>query len=180
MYPFEHQGEDGKWYLHFDNWKAFKDNLEKQYPHNWLHRRVQVTLIYPRLQLDDVPAKSHDIRFVEDDWSVIFDVYPAHMHIAEDNNDTGESYILFAEDKHAKPTFGPPITFFSTTSCCLVNNNSLFLHDHEIFAYFNNKYFKVFEIFGGYLGHHPPPKQKIKSKKCWRSIDDDWNNDIMT
>jgi hypothetical protein len=166
-WPHEHW-DNGVCYFHVENWNKFEKELASQYPHNEHHRRIRITLAWPREKLEDVPANTqynilggasggHDILWEDRSFSVIFEPYPRWF----DPYNPQESWRLFAEDGHPEPTLGEKIVLYSTNS----------LRSGNVFAFFRDRYWRVFEVEGGHYGPHPAPKQRSKTRKFW-NIDD--------
>ena len=136
MFPFECIGPDGRTYFHFDNWGRFLAQRQQEYPPTIDHRRYELTLIYPRLRLEEVftpigPVTHHDIHFHSNEWSTIFDVYPAHCFTADGDN----SVKIIVEEGHVNP-WGAPVTIMSDDVAPFDNNN-------RNFVYFQGKYWKI-------------------------------------
>lgn len=185
-WPFEHY-QDGETFLHTTNWLSFKRHKESgtEYPHNWLHRRLFIQLHSPRNWINQIPLpednslslfhptrqlnQPYQINYVSDDWSVIFDPYPAFVRTRDDPHGNQPSFHLWLEDKHQKPTYGEPVTLFST-------GTTLNAGTDYIYACFRDLYWYV-ESFHDYgLGVKQPPIEEIRKvgtkKKLYRSIDD--------
>ena len=137
MWPFECVDNNGKTYFHYDNWGRFLAQKQKGYPPPIDHRRYAITLIYPRLRLEEVfiPTGSlshHDISFHSNNWSTIFDVYPAHCFTADGDN----SIILLIEEGHVNP-WGTPVVVMSD------NPEHGFDNSYRNFVYFRGRYWKI-------------------------------------
>ena len=175
MWPFECIGPDGQIYLHNDNWKTFLKERDSEYPHNWEHRRAILTLCLPRDEFRQIPGVTDNtvLNFKDDELSTIFQPYPAHLRTGS-NPDGKESFNLIVEDGHINP-LGELLVLFST-------GDSFFDFDPfegkpERFAYWRNKYWRVWTATGGGIGVHPPPvKRDLKPKPVpqYRSLDDEW------
>jgi hypothetical protein len=144
VYPFEVYDENTKRVeFYFNLWQEYKDNLFKKYPLT-SNKRVLLDLINPADRFKDV--KTHDWNphanignlylnnkdcfYCNDDWSVLFDVYPAHNY-----DSTGDSLKFFAELTPENPA-GEKVKLLSTSS----NIDS----DSSIrYAYFRNKFWLV-------------------------------------
>lgn len=180
-WPFEHH-QDGQVFLHMNNWADFKRHKDSgaEYPHNWLHRRLFVQIHSPRADLKQVPIpieegslfvrnSSRKINCVSDDWSVIFEPYPAFVRTTSDLNGNQPSWHIWLEDKHQKPTYGEPMTLFSTG----MNLGSG--HDN-LFAFFRDAYWYVEQFHDYGLGTKRPQIEELcrvgTKKRLYRSIDD--------
>lgn len=147
MYPFEvwnHERQEMDFY--WDRWSLFSDDLFRQYPVNH-HQRVELSLIFPADRLEDVWVHDwnphHEIGnyhlsvydcFYDnaDDWSTIFEVYPAHITTGRGRED---SWRFFIEKDHENP-WGEPIRIMSTASD--INDSTA----HR-YAYFRGRYWKI-------------------------------------
>jgi len=175
MWPFEHIGPNGQTYLHNDNWKKFLEEREAEYPHNWNHRRALITLCMPRSRFKDIPGVTDEtaIDHLEGDFSAIFQPFPAHLRTGVDPDAKEPSWNLFIEDGHSKPI--EPIYLFTTGSAFFTLGLYMWGNGKaERFAFFQNKYWRVWQVSGGGIGvAKPPPPPKVK-KPVYRSLDDDW------
>ncbi|RTK95511.1 MAG: hypothetical protein EKK64_06730 [Neisseriaceae bacterium] len=176
MYPFEVYDETTKRVeFYFNLWEDYESNLFKQYPLT-SRKRVLLDLINPADRFKDVKThdwnphanlgncylNNHDCFYCNDDWSVIFDVYPAHNYAS-----TGDSLKFFAELGHENPA-GEKIKLLSTSS----NIDD----DASIrYAYFRNKFWLVshyktyynYEYYEGYI--LPPTMSWTVSNTCYTS-----------
>lgn len=177
MWPFECVGPNGQTYLHNDNWRAFLKEREVEYPHNWEHRRALLTLCMPSGTLDDIPGVTEDtiINQVENDFSTIFQPFPAHLRTGIDPDGRLDSWNIFVEDQHYKP-LGEPIVLFSTSHEFFPSYYTSLIARPERFALFRGKYWRVWSVTGGGLGSAAPPvpPKKVELKPQYRSLDDDW------
>ena len=143
MYPFEVYDETTKRVeFYFNLWNEFKKDLFKQYPSNF-KPRIEIELINPAERLKDVKTQAwnphadigngylnnHDCFYYNENWSVIFDVYPSH------NYSSPESYRILSELGHENP-LGEKLTLLSTSKN-LYDGNSI------RYAYFRGKYWLV-------------------------------------
>ncbi|RTK95517.1 MAG: hypothetical protein EKK64_06760 [Neisseriaceae bacterium] len=143
MYPFEVYDEKTKRVeFSFPIWEDYKIELFKQYPAN-ARRRIEIELVNPEDRLKDVKTRhdwnphaeigklylnNHDCFYYNENWSVIFDVYPSHRHFSE-------SYRFIAERGHINP-LGERLTLLSTSSS-IDNDNAI------RYAYFRDKFWLV-------------------------------------
>lgn len=130
IWPFEHH-DDGEIHLHQENWGRFKLEREREYKHNWLHRRLFMLLHTPKNSIEELPAIckmslfgheyeiSKQINFVSPEWSVVFEPYPAWHRTPWDKKAQNQSYHVWLEDKHPKPTYGDSVVLFSITTLTL-------------------------------------------------------------
>lgn len=137
MWPFECIGLDGRVYFHFDNWARFLAQKQREYPSPIDRHRFELTLIYPRLRLEEVftplgPVSHHDIHFHSNDWSTVFEVYPAHCFSADGDN----SIKIIIEDGHINP-WGQPVTVMSENPLDAFDNN------YNNFVYFQERHWKI-------------------------------------
>ena len=84
----------------------------------------------PHANLGNCYLNNHDCFYCNEDWSVIFDVYPAHNYAS-----TGDSLKFFAEPGHENPA-GEKIKLLSTSSN--IDDESSIRY-----AYFRNKFWLV-------------------------------------
>ena len=146
MYPFEVWNEEQQRIdFHFDRWRHFATNLFQQYPVQQYVPRAEIDLIFPSDRLEDIPVHGwnphheignhhlsvYDCFYESDEWSTIFEAYPAHIRITDGN----ESYRLFVEKGHQDP-WGEPIKIMSTSS--FIGDDT----SHR-YAYFRGKYWKI-------------------------------------
>lgn len=173
-WPFEHW-DNGVCYFHHDNWRSYLGGLEQEYPHNELHRRLIVTLAFPRERLEEVPVPKeeriwfgtlvggHNIHCEERDFSVIFQPFPRWL---DPHNPAEPSWVLILEDNHPQPTLGERVVLYSTGN---------HIKDGNVFCYFRDRYWRVVTIEGGHYGPHPAThaQKTRKRRRLYRSIDDE-------
>ncbi len=160
--------DNGICYFSKEGWDRLSQELQLQYPHNEHHRRICMTLAWPREKLEDVPitesnslfggGTGHNIISEDRTYSVIFDVFPRWYN---PHNHHEESWRIFAEDGHQPPTLGEPLVIYTTTGSFKSGN---------AFCFFRNRYWRILEAEGGHYGPHPAPPKK-KTSRFW-SIDD--------
>lgn len=170
MWPFECIGSDGRTYFHFDNWGRFLSQKQREYPAPIDHRRYELTLIYPRLRLEEVftpvgPVSHHDIHYHSNDWSTVFDVYPAHCFTADGDN----SIKIIIEEGHVDP-WGEPVTVMSE------NEDGAFDNNYRNFVYFRGRYWKILNAINltntGYYQYAIPESPALVSRilgQVWRN-----------
>ena len=178
MWPFECVGPNGQTYLHNDNWEKFVKERDQEYPHNWNHRRAILTLFCPRNTFRELPGVTEEtaLNAIEDNYSVIFQAYPAHLRTTYDPDANEESLNVFIEDGQSNFA-GEKIFLFSSSYYFFPLACSFgFGERPERFAKFRDKYWRVHGVRGGGLGsaEPPPPPPKPDKKVCLRSLDDDW------
>lgn len=178
MWPFECVGPNGQTYLHNDNWAAFVNEREVEHPHDWNHRRGLLTLCMPRNTFKEIPGVTSEthLNYKEDDFSTIFQPYPAHLRTGVDPDGHEESFNVFVEDGQV---CGEPLTLFSTGAWFFPNSVGMMIFGGkpERFARFRGKFWRVWSASGGGIGVEPPPEPmqpKLEPKPLLRSVDDDW------
>lgn len=143
MWPFECVGIDGRVYFHFDNWTRFLAQQQREYPATIDYQRYQLTLIYPRLRLEEVftpfgSVSHHDIEYHDSNWSTIFQVFPAHVFTADGDN----SVIIVVEEGHVDP-WGELVTIMSDNPIHSYNAEHCFNNNYSNFVYFRGNYWKI-------------------------------------
>lgn len=172
-WEFEHW-DNGKVYLHEERWQAFRKNLEKNgngYPHNWLHERILVRLHSPRDNIHDVPCPGmehlkYKVEDYDDSWSVVYQPFPAFMRTAEDPEGWLPSWNIWAENRHVDP-LGEKLTLI-TTGDIFDRGDGLISFGRRvknIFANFQNKFWRVDQYHNYGIGPNPPPPPPPKKKR---------------
>jgi len=180
-WSFEHWN-DGKVYLHNDNWEAFRKQVEKNglvhglkgnyhLPHDWSHTRIFCCLHTPRKDITELPAPGDDdlkykIESVEE-WTMIFEPFPAFRRTQEDPEASLPSWHLWAEDGHE----GEKLAILSTGHIYKPADDVFRLmlkRECNHFAAFQGKFWKIDGFVNYGLGPIPPLK-KPKAKTT-RSI----------
>lgn len=147
MYPFEFWCEqNNRMEFHWDNWRAFREELFRQYPTPPDKFRAELLLSFPSDRLEDVPTfnwnphhgagnyhlSNYDFFYDNAEWSTIFEVYPGRQTL------TGDDVRLFAEHLHNDP-WGERLRIMSTASD---------IHDQTShrFAHFRGKFWKIMDF----------------------------------
>lgn len=173
-WEFEHW-DNGSVYLHNERWKKFRENIEKHgsYPHNWNHNRVFMCLHSPRDILTDVPCAGNDghkhkIERVESDWSIIYEPYPAFRRSDHDPQGWLPSWHVWAEDQHRNP-LGEPLCLLWTGHIWAPKDPNIFQitfnQERNLFARFQDRFWKVEDYWHYGIGAHPPPSGDIPLKR---------------
>lgn len=180
-WSFEHWN-DGKVYLHNDNWEAFRKQVEKNglvhglkgnyhLPHDWNHTRVFCCLHTPRENIADLPAPGdpdykYKIEGIEE-WTMIFEPFPAFRRTEEDPEASLPSWHLWGEDKHD----GEKLAIMYTGN---IYKPPLIISfkqpERNYFAAFRDMFWKIDGFVNYGLGPNQP-KKKVKVKTT-RSITD--------
>ena len=171
-WPFEHW-DNGKVYLHNENWLNFRKDIDrngyKDEKHDWLHHRILCRLHTPRQTILDIPVRGdEDLKYkIESNttWTTIYEPFPAFERTAHDPEGWLPSWNLYAENNHA---VGEEIIILQTGEI-FDNTSGSFLRirfssNKNTFAYFREKYWIVSEYYDYGIGAAAPPK-KVKPKK---------------
>jgi len=159
QWEFEHW-DNGKVYLHIEKWNNFKLNVEKNgyngYKHDWNHKRIFCNIHTPRKNLIDLPAigedsKKHKIEDVEE-WTLIYDPFPAFSRTVSDPEGWLPSYNLWAEDNHKD---GESVHILTS-----IPTGDIFYSPRNYFVLFRDMFWMLnyYEEYG--FGSHKPPKKK--------------------
>lgn len=181
-WAFEHWN-DGKVYLHNDKWEAFRKQVEKNglvhglkdnyhIPHDWSHTRIFCCLHTPRENIIDIPAPGdevlkHTILEVEE-WSMIFEPFPAWRRTGEDPEASLPSWHLWAENRRD----GEKLGIMTTGHIYKQPDGFILLTKREVnhFASFQGMFWKIDGFVNYGIGPNPPMKKK--KPKITRSITD--------
>lgn len=155
MYKYEVYGDDGKLYMHQENYKSFLTELNNSYLHDYSHRRYLIQISEPRpvLKSSEIVKSGEDRSF-----STVLGVYPLHQP---------EGLFFYAEDNHADPVLGEKLIIYESDS------NYLLSVSKRKIIYFRGNYWNCNLMAGGHYGpHDPPAKIKQNPLKQWGFLGD--------
>lgn len=158
MKPFECLGDDGRIYLHQDNWRRWRDERLSVHPGEgkW---RFDLQLEHPCTELEMVPVtnqrvhahgggfSNHTCFYECSDWSTIYGSHLFHV-----NDERRLIFRMIVESQNPEPLWGKRIT--------LLSSSSYFKTDHwghnpsNQFAYFRGQYWQI--TFSELLHHEFP------------------------
>lgn len=181
-WSFEHWN-DGKVYLHNDKWEVFRKQVEKNglvhglmgnyyLPHDWNHTRIFCCLHTPRASISDLPAPGDpDLKYkIEsiEEWSTIFEPFPAWMRTNEDPEASLPSWHLWAENGNDGEKLAVMYTgeiFKQPNDNCIYNFKK---PERNFFASFQGMFWKIDGYVNYGVGACPPIKKE--RPKTVRSI----------
>lgn len=139
--PFECLGDDGRVYIHQDNWRVWRDRQCQHYPRPPGRSRFDVEIAHPRNRLGDVPAERnphslggfcrHTCFYSCRDWSSIFGVHTTEF----------SGHRMVVESGHHDPVWGERVRLMSTSGRLL--DEPWGTNPPNRFAYFRGKYWRV-------------------------------------
>jgi len=138
MHSFETIGEDGRLYMHYDNWTAFRERWMWENPRSENQFRFDLELVTPgdrleQLPVDRVPHHPPTLCFYEcDEWCVRLGPFDAH-------HPSGESLRVIVESGCRADC--EQITLFSTSNT--IENESWGLNKANKFVKFRGQYWYV-------------------------------------
>lgn len=132
---------NGKKYLHYDNYLAYRKELCQYYPLVRGKFRIDVELVNPtdflyNVKVDRKPhSPAQKCYYCVDEWSTLFDIH-------EVDHDKGKSLRFLAETNNPDPTNGERFLLYSTSSSCWNepwgrNKSNLFVFIRNQFWYVN-------------------------------------------
>jgi hypothetical protein len=174
-WEFEHW-DNGKVYLHHDNWRAFRKRIEREgyqgHLHDWNNRRVFLSLYSPADNYHDVAVHDEIVTSTEL-WMLAFEPFPAFTRTVDDPEGWLPSWNLWANDRDGSES----VSLFFCEDMPVYRIVPKFQYT-PCFANFRGKFWHVGERKYYGLGVHPPPPKPKPLKKgvlAPRSIYEDFD-----
>jgi len=169
MQEFEIVGEDGRTYLHYDNWQRWRNERLREYDYGNI--RYDIELCHPRDHLRDTPIDHNPHPFGQDgwtcyyrsdNWSTIYGVYDAHRH------DLGEESLRMLVEHDLEEPWGERIEIWCTSN--RIEQEPWGHTPANRFALFRGRFWKVvnFEPLQEWRGGFPGERVYQDGRENWQ------------